>query len=254
MRKYSAAPHPFILDVPPRSVPIAVGGAVELGVTLVGRATAHLAYIVFAMTRAGEQGLGKGKGKLALGQVDQETAPGTNEWKTIYFAGESLEPLPVGKAVAPAVPASLKLVIQTPLRVKRAERLVPAEDFRFSDLYSSLLRRISMLSYFHTDAPLETDFAALSAAAKTIEFKDASFWWRDWTRYSSRQKTEMQLGGIVGEATLPGAGLEPFWPYLWLGQFVNAGHNTSMGLGRYSLAAASLRPAISASDPASIDA
>lgn len=241
MRKYPSAPHPFVLDVAGHSQPLDPGEISELGITLVGRANGELPYLVFAMTQAGERGLGKGQGRLALETVDQETAAGSGEWVSIHVAGGRLEPLPPASGSVPHPPQRVRLVLETPLRIKRDARLVAAADLRFADLFGSLLRRVSMLSYFHTDTPLETDFAGLTAAAREVAFLRTAFTWRDWTRYSSRQKTTMQLGGVVGEALLAGEGLEPFWPYLWIGQYVHAGHNASMGLGRYCLEAASLQ-------------
>jgi len=41
------------------------------------------------------------------------------------------------------------------------------------------------------------------------------------------------MGGLIGEIELDGADLEPFWPYLWLGQWTHAGKGAVMGLGRY---------------------
>jgi CRISPR/Cas system endoribonuclease Cas6 (RAMP superfamily) len=31
------------------------------------------------------------------------------------------------------------------------------------------------------------------------------------------------------------AGLEVFWPYLWLGQWTHIGKGTSMGMGAYTI-------------------
>jgi len=64
--------------------------------------------------------------------------------------------------------------------------------------------------------------------------------WSDWTRYSSRQKTRMQLGGVTGRFVLSGEGLAEHWPVLWRGQWWHIGKTTSMGLGRYRIEAASL--------------
>ena len=109
------------------------------------------------------------------------------------------------------------------------------DEFRFTNLFKNLLRRLSMLSYFHTDTPLETDFAGLSRAADAVPVARNELSWRDWTRYSSRQQTSMQMGGLVGEVEFEAPDWNPFWPYLWLGQWTHAGKGTSMGLGRYSI-------------------
>ena len=60
--------------------------------------------------------------------------------------------------------------------------------------------------------------------------------WRDWRRYSSRQRQEMVLGGVVGEVALRGE-LAPFAELLAVGQWTHLGKNTSFGLGRYRLEA-----------------
>ncbi|MDS4021042.1 MAG: CRISPR system precrRNA processing endoribonuclease RAMP protein Cas6, partial [Candidatus Competibacter sp.] len=97
------------------------------------------------------------------------------------------------------------------------------------------LRRISLLTAFHTDDPLETDFVGLTQAARAVELERTRLRWYDWTRYSSCQDALIQMGGLIGEIELDGAGLEPFWPYLWLGQWTHAGKGAVMGLGRYRL-------------------
>ncbi|OAI10568.1 hypothetical protein A1507_21585 [Methylomonas koyamae] len=126
------------------------------------------------------------------------------------------------------------------MRIKHEQKNVSADHFNFGDLFSTLLRRISMISYFHTDTPLQTDFAGLTTRAREVEIADQKLKWFDWTRYSSRQKTEMNLGGLIGSITLNMAGLEEFWPYLWLGQWTHVGKATSMGMGAYSINSTSL--------------
>ncbi len=97
-----------------------------------------------------------------------------------------------------------------------------------------------MLSYFHTDTPLETDFAALTRAASGVGIHATKLRWDDWARYSSRQEKKIQMGGLVGSFELDGADLSPFWPYLWLGQWTHAAKGAVMGLGRYQIKAANL--------------
>jgi CRISPR/Cas system endoribonuclease Cas6 (RAMP superfamily) len=59
--------------------------------------------------------------------------------------------------------------------------------------------------------------------------------WHEWTRFSSRQDTRMQMGGLLGDLTLGGPGLPTFWSSLWYGQWVHVGKGTSFGLGAYAL-------------------
>ena len=80
---------------------------------------------------------------------------------------------------------------------------------------------------------METDFAAFTAAVGEIQFRGARLSWQQWTRYSSRQHSTVPMGGLVGELVVDTRGLEPFWPYLWLGQWLHCGKGATMGLGRY---------------------
>jgi hypothetical protein len=184
--------------------------------------------------------LGKDRIPIRLIDVTQADSPESGQWRTVYEAGGSLNAKPPAAPALAAPYALLRLRIQTPLRLQRDGSLVTPRAFRFSDLFGALLRRISMLTYFHTDTPLETDFAGLMRLARDVELAEARLCWRDWTRYSSRQKTSMQMGGLLGEIALDLTGRSPLWPYLWLGQWVHAGKGTSMGLGQYIIEAASL--------------
>jgi CRISPR/Cas system endoribonuclease Cas6 (RAMP superfamily) len=245
MRKYTAAPHPFLLELPLVQQQTAPTHALEmdvhqLGLTLIGRGNIYLPYLIHAFQRAGEQGLGKGRVPMMLTDVWQAQPAEGDTWAPIYEPGGVLSPSPIGFPNVPAAPPAVRLRFETPLRLQRDERLVTPEAFRFSDLFGPLLRRISMLTYFHTDTPLEADFAGLTEQARQVEPASVKLAWKDWTRYSSRQKTEMQMGGLVGEIAIELAEGSPLWPYLWLGQWVHAGKGTSMGLGHYTIETASL--------------
>lgn len=240
MRLYPHAPHPFVLEPgqSPRT-PLAPDEPVALGLNLFGHANRSLAYIVHALSQAGAGGLGKGKGKLDLAEVWQEERAGWG-WRRIYSLGEALDPLAAGIPEPPACPARVTVRLLTPLRIQHEGDNVGPAAFRFADFFGSLLRRISLLTYFHSDEPLETDFAGLTQKAQTIPIAASALHWHDWRRYSSRQRRTMELGGLVGSFVLEGKGLDPFWPYLWLGQWTHAGKATSMGLGGYRIEATSL--------------
>jgi hypothetical protein len=233
LRKYTAAPHPFVIEPWPDCREVAPDQGFGVDLVLIGRGNAQLAYVIEALRRAGEHGLGRSEGRYALCGVEQETAAG---WQSIYAPGGRLQTLPATVSEAPPLPVGpLRVELLTPLRLKVGGDLVTPERLRFRDFFSQLLRRVSLLSYFHTDTPLDTDFRALVQAAEAIALSDADLRWYDWTRYSARQDALLQMGGLVGTFTLPGAALAPFWPCLWLGQWTHAGKGAVMGLGRYRL-------------------
>ncbi len=233
LRKYNAAPHPFVL-CPGATMRGELSADTEhsLDVTLFGHGNRHLPYIIHALGQAGQRGIGKQRGTLELFEVRQRVQ---ETWLSIYQPGGTLQPHPAACVSLPDCPASLQIRFLTPLRIKAGERLVTPDNFTFKTLFSTLLRRISLLTAFHTDTPLETDFAALTQAARVMPVTNHDLRWHDWTRYSSRQDSLMQLGGLLGTVVFEHDQLAPFWPYLWLGQWTHTGKNTSMGLGKYEI-------------------
>ncbi len=235
MRRYETAPHPFILEP-------GENGSLKytLGLTLVGHANRHLALFIHALDRAGQGRRGVAGNRLQLLEVEQESVAGSGHWRTIHTPGSALTPLAAAEPKPPPVPDACRICLLTPLRVKRQGRRVGPAGFRFADLFGALLRRVSMLSAFHTDTPLETDFRGLMQQARAVE-ANCTLTWEDKPRYSARQQAAMKLGGVTGSIEIRGQDLTPFWPYLWLGQWIHAGNGATMGLGQYRIEAASLR-------------
>lgn len=236
MRKYTAAPHPFVLQFPMTAS--TTGTIYTLDVILFGHGQRYFPFIVHALQTAGQNGIGGHQQVFILQKIEDINLQGLNQ--TIYQNG-TLNPLqPADSPVIPVMPGHIEITFHTPLRIKQDNKNLASRQFNFGAFFGTLLRRISMISYFHTDTPLETDFAALAAQAKTIQFFTQQLHWYDWTRYSSRQQTEMNMGGLIGSVTLDMQDLEAYWPYLWLGQWTHVGKGTSMGMGAYSIKAASL--------------
>jgi hypothetical protein len=240
MRRYNAAPHPFVLVLTESSID--PDTRYTLGLTLFGRGNRYLPYLIHAFIRAGERGIGPKRQIFQLVEVQQCEDLSQDQWLTIFQLDKTLTPRPERMPSIPPVPEAVQIRFQTPLRLKRDGRNVRPQDFSFADLFGNLLRRFSMLTYFHTETPLEVDFAGLMARARVVGCHQIDLYWQDWTRYSSRQQTAMQMGGLQGTVVLEGNQITPFWPYLWLGQWTHAGKSTSMGLGRYRLETAASLP------------
>ncbi len=66
MRKYEAAPHPFVIE-PPNEKKGVYGPDEELvfGLTLIGRAVDYLPYFVYTFDELGKAGLGRAGGSLS---------------------------------------------------------------------------------------------------------------------------------------------------------------------------------------------
>lgn len=234
LTRYPEAPHPYVL-IEDNPTP----GQVTLELTLFGHANSHLPLMTSALVRAAGHPRGIAGRTLQYLGMSQWNETQEN-WQPLNDARGALDAQPPAMPVTPALPEQeLRIEFTTPLRVRRNGQHVGPDELTFADLFGNLLRRISLLTSFHTDTPLETDFRGLTHAAREIPLLEARLRWEDLKRHSSRQHTDMALGGLVGWIRLDTTDLAPFWPYLWLGQFTHIGRATTMGLGRYRLLAES---------------
>lgn len=231
LRGNEAAPRPYAFLVPsvtPRLV--SPGDSLQIGLTLAGHAVEAEAYVRRALGEALRQGIGPDRVRLA---IETTTTPPTPFAPCDGMSGG----IPPATPSVPPMPPRVGLQLVTPLRLRRAGDLVTPDIFSPADLLTSLLRRVSLLCSYHAGGAPDLDFRALKTAAMELAWEEADLRWREVRRRSSRQKELLSMGGIVGEASLAGERLQPFWPFLWLGQWVGAGKGATMGLGQLRLAA-----------------
>ena len=103
----------------------------------------------------------------------------------LYGSGRLLPPKPAVIMPAPPMPERIRIVLETPLRLVEQNRLVGPRNFAFHQLFRNLLRRTSMLSYFHGDGGLDIDFAGLSQASRNIQPLETRLKIFRWYRYSA---------------------------------------------------------------------
>lgn len=232
MRRYPAAPHPFLLD--PEGYG-SDGGDYRLTVPLFGRGAAYWPQVVHALEQAGRRGLGGRRQPFILRGMERETAPGSGRWESAGGPGAPVVPAEPAHSEVPESPGRLRIRLLTPLRVQRQGSLVPPESFGMGDMLAPLIRRLSLLSYFHGWRPLEGDFASLTEHARSLPLREAGLHWQEAARRSGRQGRRVPAGGLVGELVTDIPNDDPLWPFLWLGQWVHAGKGTVMGLGKYRI-------------------
>ena len=238
MRKYPYAPHPFVITPPlEEKREYRQGETLCFGLTLIGKAVDHLPYFIYTFEEFGQMGIGKGRGKFQLEEVQSVGGP---EERVVYTAGDQVlrrnsEVIEANELIRelPSDPiSSIILQFVTPARLKYDGQLGPALEFHV--LIRNLLRRISLLSYFHCGEELDLDFRGLIDSSMAIRVRKKELRWHDWQRYSNRQNTAMMMGGCIGSITFAG-NLTQFMPFLLLGEKINVGKGTSFGLGKYRL-------------------
>jgi CRISPR-associated endoribonuclease Cas6 len=245
MRKYEAAPHPFVIEPPfERKRVYRPGEELPFGLVLIGKAIDYLPYFIYTFDELGKTGIGKGRGKFELKTVrSQESSVRSEkpEGETIYdSASKTLQhftaiDLPLdAKPTRGRKKSSLTLSFLTPTRISYSGSLTL--DIEFHTIIRNLLRRISLLSYFHgaSNGIPAFDFKGTIEKAKAVETVDKSVRWYDWERYSTRQEQRINMGGFVGEITFEGD-LRPFMPLIKAGEVLHMGKGTAFGLGRYEV-------------------
>lgn len=253
MRCYRTVPHPFILQLPfsdhstsddsvhPQQGESDLSGKspgqkrVVVGLVLIGKAQQQLPYLIHALQKAGVSGIGPRRTALQLVSVEQSSHPDDQEWREIYQPEQKLQNQGAAHPDAPALNGKVEIQLLTPFRTKREGHLLTPDHFSFASFFSPLLRRISMLQSFHGDHQAEADFRQLTEQARAVRIDQRNLHWFDWTRYSSRQRTTMQMGGIIGTFEITAEQLLPFRDWLWVGQWTHNGKGATMGLGQYRI-------------------
>lgn len=236
MRKYPAAPHPFAIAVDYREgARLAAGDLFGFTVTLFGQGTVYLPYFVHTFMAIGESERRLGGVRFALQEVRTLGADGTIAGRWSPGDGRPVENAPISAAdliQAPAENAEVALRLESPLRIKTDNEL--ARRVEFPLVVGSLLRRITNIIAFHSQASIDLDFRALMERSREVRIARYDVRFVDWVRYSSRQDAEMNLGGWEGEVRYaPPAG--EFLPLLSLAPWFQIGKGTAFGLGRVTV-------------------
>jgi CRISPR-associated endoribonuclease Cas6 len=251
MRKYKAAPHPFVIEPPPeKRRSYTPKDEISFGLTLIGRAIDYLPYFIYTFDELGKMGIGKGRGKYELKTVKSQESKVKSEKQIIYSSDTKTlksfkpsvlnlhfnspqPPLKIRGGAEGGGVMSLTLNFLTPARLIYDSHLTL--DLEFHMLIRQLLRRISLLSYFHCGIDMsDWDFRGIIEKAKEVTVKKRHLKWYEWERYSARQDTRMNMGGFVGEITFEG-NIEPFMPLIKAGEVLHVGKGTGFGLGKYGI-------------------
>ncbi|MEO7946173.1 MAG: CRISPR system precrRNA processing endoribonuclease RAMP protein Cas6 [Polaromonas sp.] len=242
LQDFSQIPNPYVMEPPPHGARLlAEGDELVFHLVLVGHAIDQLALIIFALQRALAQGLTRQRVPAELVRIDCMTADNPPQSGGPVWLQE--HPLLAEHATTqyvPPAPASMKhlaLHIHTPLRLQQQGRPLGVGQLTPRALVAAVARRTALLLEFHAG------HSGWGEAARDVTRQAESLTdqrdlhWHDWTRYSSRQRQEMTLGGVIGTWTLHGNAdtLASIWSWLWLGQWLHVGKNATMGMGSYML-------------------
>jgi CRISPR-associated endoribonuclease Cas6 len=115
----------------------------------------------------------------------------------------------------------VKVKLCTPLRIKRDNRYIRSDSLNIEDILRSLNARKQSLLCQMDRHSIQTQTNMVDKNLQYIEL----------TRKSSRQKTHMQLGGLMGEMTIENLSPQEY-ALLKLGELIGVGKQTTFGLGK----------------------
>ncbi len=245
-RGQRAAPHPYVLEPPlEEKEHYAAGESVTFGLLLLGRAVSSLPHLILAADRAGRMGIGQGRARFVLDAVfardaeDRSTAiyDGSSGRLTWDAGAPRLDEFirERQRRLARRSATRLRLRLLTPLRLRVGGDL--QADLPFDLLVRSLLRRLWQLVLVHGEEAPCLDPHPWIERARAIPTLRQVLAWRDWERYSHRQRTKMRLGGFIGEVEyeLSEQDHALFLPLLIVGELLHVGTGTTFGLGKYEI-------------------
>lgn len=192
-----------------------------LFLTLFGhKAAKSLPYLIHALKEGGRRGVANKH--FAFESIESWH---DGEWRILNGACKPLEQM------EPSPDHSIRVKMITPLRFKHRGRLVGSREMSLKLWLKALEGRLKQLSKQFGDA----DELNVRAVEDQEGWREARWHWREFPRYSRQQKTDMKIGGLLGEFVLDSSLAKELWPVLWLGQWTHAGKLATMGLGRYEL-------------------
>jgi hypothetical protein len=214
------------------------GDPLRFGMTLMGRAERETALIVEALKSAASHGFGASGGTAKLEEVLYLPLAKDGKAIRLYRPAQDarlrdVAPCQWTAPPAPATLTGLTLRFRTPLRLQENGRALPPAKLTPATLLIAAVKRVALLAELYGSGVPNWDFKLLAETAATIT-GEKDLRWLDWSRYSSRQKQLMQLGGVLGTWRLAGD-LTAFYPALFPGQWLGVGKETVFGLGRYEI-------------------
>ncbi len=242
MRKYEHIPKPFVLFPP-----LTKGGIIQqnsetfLKLTIIGKAISYLPYFVYTLINLGDHGIGRKRAKFEIKDIAHLNS--TEKDSIIYRKGDEkvfFDPSKIDYTLLEryidklSEKTELVFYFLSPLRITYDGKNLQPESLEFHNIIRVLLRRVFLLSKFHTSSPLDIDFKDLIEKSQDIKKLHSDLFWYNLRRHSSRQHRFINMGGIMGNAVFQGD-FKPFLPFLVLGTYINMGKNTTFGLGKFDV-------------------
>lgn len=231
--EYSQKTRPYIIEVPfndKRS--FKKDDIIPFTIVLLGKAVNYLPHFIFTFIELGKKGLTKKNYKFKLEKVIDSNNNIVFQDDKIIKKGKILNWDEIVKNTKLNIKDKLTLNFTTPLRLTENNKLI--SQISFEIIMKKLTKRINDIYKYHCNTIEKVDYKPLIQKAENISIALNNLKWKDWVRYSNRQKTKMTFGGLLGNITFKG-NFEEFLPYIILGSYIHIGKNCTFGQGKYEI-------------------
>lgn len=239
LKGVTRVPHPFVIHPPlDNAREYRQGSLIEVQLSLFGSASEYLPYFIHAFIKLGDEGLGIKRQKVLLDRVEAISATGLREevydplTGRIKATGEKIIPAKMVDSPTGNTSCNVRLKFLTPVRFQSDGKTVMNKTHISPELLlANITRRCVAVSCFYCGGtygkPDLTGVENIGIAENHLRFYE-------WSRYSNRQQSKMQMGGFVGSLEL--SDVPPsLLPYFVAGSFLGIGKHTMFGMGKYVL-------------------
>ncbi|MCI5146296.1 MAG: CRISPR system precrRNA processing endoribonuclease RAMP protein Cas6 [Candidatus Electrothrix sp. AR3] len=234
MRKIPTIPLPHIFHSDQNGEALIQPGELfSHGLIVVGSACKRLPVVIEAMKKSGQLGFGSKRQQAKLVQVCQHL-PGEQQYLLMDQQGIVQESM-AHEPVIPPAPKAVRMQFLTPYIP--SDKTFSPNSLQMERLLMTVVRRVSLLQYFYMGQPLEADFRQLKELAIQTKITQVNLQRQKETCWSARQQRQVNFLGFRGTLDFSLENIEVFWPFLYLGQWLHLGKQSSKGFGRYQLLA-----------------
>ncbi len=232
-------PHPFVIHQPlTTNRKFLKGDTLELPITILGHYSNFLPYLVYVFTKMGEKGVTKVNFKFNISNIFSIDYNLNKE--SIYSKNNDI------KLQYPTIKLSdfllddyskftkAQITITSPLRLQKDGVVIGgSNNFSVNSFLNAVLRRYLAVSHLYCNQQDINNFSILDNNIN-IKIEKQNLTYTAVERFSNRQNTTMDMGGLTGLILLEGD-FSKIGFLLKLGSFINIGKNTMFGNGGYNV-------------------
>jgi hypothetical protein len=215
---------------------LAPGTRFHFDLNLFDTGTPAIAYLVLTFAQLARDGLGPGRSKVELlnvEQLDEQAQPSALIYDRASAAvRQNVTPLQFRLERSETPVNRLRVQFLTPTELKSGQQLVAKPEFGV--LAARIRDRISMLRQLYGPGPLDIDFRSFGERASLVRMTRCELRQVNVRRHSSRTGQVHPIGGFVGKAEYEGD-LTEFVPYLKAASWTGVGRQTVWGKGEISI-------------------